>query len=91
MTVGPELSSLAGRTAEAQRRAIAAIRESATMAGLIALTYDEIASTADGAARPDASGPRRERASVARRRAAEERRAAWGMWARAAALESAAD
>jgi hypothetical protein len=88
--VAPEQPTPAQRNAELRHRSVGAIREAAATAELCALTCEAIASDADTAAGADPSGPHRDRAARARRRAAAERRAALGMWARAAALESAA-
>ena len=79
---------MADRCAELRRRSVAAIREAATTAGLIALTYEDVASRAEAAGGVDSAESHRDRASWARRRAAEERREAQRMWAQAAALES---
>jgi hypothetical protein len=56
----------------------------------VALSYDAVAAAADAAAGSDPAGPHRARAAWARTRAEAQRRLAVRMWARAAALESAA-
>jgi hypothetical protein len=56
----------------------------------VALSYDDVAADADAAAGRDLAGPHGDRAAWARTRADAQRRLALQMWARAAALESAA-
>jgi hypothetical protein len=82
--------SPARRWAAAGQQSADAIREAAATVAAVALSYDDIAAAADAAAGRDPSGPHRDRAAWARTRAETERRLALRMWARAAALESAA-
>jgi hypothetical protein len=71
-------------------RSAEAIREAAATVAAVALSYDDVAAAADAAAGSDPDDPHRDRAAWARTRADAERRLALRMWARAAALESAA-
>jgi hypothetical protein len=88
--VAPEHPPRAQRQATAGRQSAEAIRDVAATVALVALSYDGIAAAADAAAGSDPAGPHCDRAAWARTRAEEERRLALRMWARAAALDSAA-
>ncbi|MGY1663733.1 hypothetical protein ACI78Q_21085 [Geodermatophilus sp. SYSU D00705] len=89
MTVLPEQSPAEQRVA-ALRASVAAIRDAAATVELVALSYDDVAAVADAAGATDPCGPHRGRAAWARTRADAQRRLALRMWARAAAVESAA-
>jgi hypothetical protein len=90
VTVAPEQPPPAQRQAAARCESVAAIRQAAATVAAAALSYDAVAAEADAAAGSDPSGPHRDRAAWARTRAETERHLALRMWARAAALESAA-
>jgi hypothetical protein len=92
VTAAPERSPLSCRRAAAARQSVEAIRAAAGTAALVALIYDHVAFAAEHAAgAADATQRHRDRVARVRRLAAEERRDALRMWARAAALESAVD
>ena len=85
--MAPEQSWLALRRMAAVRGSVDAIRHAAATAELLALTYDDVASSA-GMDPPGAQEPRQQRTAW-RAKAEQERREARRMWRQAAAMERA--